>query len=336
MQFEEAIPGHQVRAGRERQADRNWGDRDDARATRRRGWASSSSSATGSRRARVPARRQDGSEPTQRPRRRASNGQRVPRRDLELEALAEILAGKRLSPLPQLPAGRDPDALPRRATSSACKIGDVPAHARGLQGRRRDRQARRPAASCFSDWWAYKFEVYDAIPYDGAIMHEQGVVVSFNSDADELARRLNLEAAKAVKYGGSAAGGGAEVRHAQPGEAAQASTSASASRAGQGRGPGRLVRAADLERSAGCEATYVDGRRATSPSRRMRPPRDDRDRAVSRLIQKMLADRGAAAATAGGRGRRRRPGRWSGAFGGRRRPPNEDRRRRVAGSTTST
>jgi hypothetical protein len=55
--------------------------------------------------------------------------------------------------------------------------------------------------SCFSDWWAYKFEVYDAIPYNGALMRNAGVVVSFNSDSDELARRLNLEAAKAVKYG---------------------------------------------------------------------------------------------------------------------------------------
>jgi N-acetylglucosamine-6-phosphate deacetylase len=57
-------------------------------------------------------------------------------------------------------------------------------------------------ASTFSDWWAYKFEVYDAIPYNGTLMHDAGVVVSFNSDSDELARRLNTEAAKAVKYGG--------------------------------------------------------------------------------------------------------------------------------------
>jgi N-acetylglucosamine-6-phosphate deacetylase len=56
--------------------------------------------------------------------------------------------------------------------------------------------------SSFSDWWAYKFEVFDAIPYNGAVMHNAGVVVSFNSDDAELARRLNLEAAKAVKYGG--------------------------------------------------------------------------------------------------------------------------------------
>ena len=59
--------------------------------------------------------------------------------------------------------------------------------------------------SAFSDWWAYKFEVYDAIPYAGALMHNAGVVVSFNSDDRELARHLNHEAAKAVKYGGVAA-----------------------------------------------------------------------------------------------------------------------------------
>jgi imidazolonepropionase-like amidohydrolase len=56
--------------------------------------------------------------------------------------------------------------------------------------------------STFSDWWAYKFEVNDAIPYNGAIMHKQGIVTAFNSDDAEMGRRLNQEAAKAVKYGG--------------------------------------------------------------------------------------------------------------------------------------
>ncbi len=56
--------------------------------------------------------------------------------------------------------------------------------------------------STFSDWWAYKFEVYDAIPYNGAMMHRAGVLTSFNSDNAELATRMNTEAAKAVKYGG--------------------------------------------------------------------------------------------------------------------------------------
>ena len=57
-------------------------------------------------------------------------------------------------------------------------------------------------ASTFTDWWMYKFEVYDAIPYNGALMHKVGVVTSFNSDDNQLARMMNTEAAKAVAYGG--------------------------------------------------------------------------------------------------------------------------------------
>ncbi len=56
-------------------------------------------------------------------------------------------------------------------------------------------------ASTFADWWAYKFEVNDAIPYNGPILHNQGIVVAYNSDDAEMSRRLNQEAAKAVKYG---------------------------------------------------------------------------------------------------------------------------------------
>lgn len=56
--------------------------------------------------------------------------------------------------------------------------------------------------STFSDWWAYKYEVNDAIPYNAAIMHNTGVTVAVNSDDAEMSRRLNQEAAKAIKYGG--------------------------------------------------------------------------------------------------------------------------------------
>jgi imidazolonepropionase-like amidohydrolase len=56
--------------------------------------------------------------------------------------------------------------------------------------------------STFSDWWAYKYEVIDAIPYNAAIMHNAGVTVAINSDDREMSRRLNQEAAKTVKYGG--------------------------------------------------------------------------------------------------------------------------------------
>ena len=62
--------------------------------------------------------------------------------------------------------------------------------------------AHGAGASSFSDWWAYKMEVMDAIPYSGSLMHDVGVVVSFNSDDDELATRMNDEAAKAIRWGG--------------------------------------------------------------------------------------------------------------------------------------
>lgn len=57
-------------------------------------------------------------------------------------------------------------------------------------------------AGTFSDWWAYKYEVNDAIPYNAAIMQQQGVVTAINSDDREMIRRLNQEAAKTIKYGG--------------------------------------------------------------------------------------------------------------------------------------
>ena len=57
-------------------------------------------------------------------------------------------------------------------------------------------------ASTFADFWGYKMEAYDAIPYNSAIMMRHGIVVSVNSDSDELARRLNIEAAKMMRYGG--------------------------------------------------------------------------------------------------------------------------------------
>ena len=62
-------------------------------------------------------------------------------------------------------------------------------------------EAHGVGGSTFSDWWAYKYEVNDAIPYNAAIMHNAGVTVAINSDDGEMSRRLNQEAAKSVKYG---------------------------------------------------------------------------------------------------------------------------------------
>jgi len=123
-----------------------------------------------------------------------------PRRDLELETMLEILRGKRLV---HSHSYRQDEILMlvRVAEDFGFQIATFQHVLEGYKVA--DALAHHGAgASSFSDWWAYKFEVYDAIPYNGALMHNAGVVVSFNSDSDELARRMNLEAAKAVKYGG--------------------------------------------------------------------------------------------------------------------------------------
>ena len=64
-------------------------------------------------------------------------------------------------------------------------------------------KARGIGASTFSDWWAYKMEVKDAIPYNASLLNQMGVVTAINSDDAEMERRLNQEAAKSVKYGGT-------------------------------------------------------------------------------------------------------------------------------------
>jgi N-acetylglucosamine-6-phosphate deacetylase len=123
-----------------------------------------------------------------------------PHKDLELEAIAEIIRGERLV---HSHSYRQDEIfmLCELAADFGFKLGTLQ-HV--LEGYKVAPEIARhgAGASTFSDWWAYKFEVYDAIPYNGALMHKAGVVVSFNSDDAELARRLNQEAAKAVKYGG--------------------------------------------------------------------------------------------------------------------------------------
>ncbi|MCM3876973.1 MAG: amidohydrolase family protein, partial [Thermoanaerobaculia bacterium] len=123
-----------------------------------------------------------------------------PRPDLQLEAIAEILEGKRFIHAHSYVKQEILDLL-RTCEEFGVKIGTLQHILEGYKVAD-EIAAHGAGASAFSDWWAYKFEVYDAIPYNGALMRERGVLVSFNSDSDELARRMNVEAAKAVKYGG--------------------------------------------------------------------------------------------------------------------------------------
>jgi imidazolonepropionase-like amidohydrolase len=62
--------------------------------------------------------------------------------------------------------------------------------------------AQGAGVTTFSDWWDYKVEAVDAIPYNAAILQKKGILVSLNSDDAELMRHLNMEAAKVMKYGG--------------------------------------------------------------------------------------------------------------------------------------
>ena len=122
-----------------------------------------------------------------------------PRRDLQLDTLAEILAGKRII---HCHSYRQDEILMllRLADEFGFRIGTLQHVLEGYKVA--DEIARHGAgASSFSDWWAYKMEVMDAIPSNGSMMRDVGVLVSFNSDSDEMARRMNMEAAKAVRYG---------------------------------------------------------------------------------------------------------------------------------------
>ena len=124
-----------------------------------------------------------------------------PRRDLELEALGEVLEGKRWI---HSHAYRQDEILMLLRLMESFGV-QIASFEHVLEGYKvADEIAKHGAvASTFADWWAYKFEVYDAIAYNGSLMHERGTLVSFNSDSSDLARRLYGEAAKAVKYGGT-------------------------------------------------------------------------------------------------------------------------------------
>ena len=122
-----------------------------------------------------------------------------PRRDLQLEPLVEVLEGKRYV---HSHSYRADEIL--MLINVANEFGfKVRTFQHVLEGYKVAREIAEHGAggSTFSDWWGYKIEAYDATPYNTAIMMRAGVVVSVNSDSNELARRLNIEAAKMMKYG---------------------------------------------------------------------------------------------------------------------------------------
>lgn len=123
-----------------------------------------------------------------------------PRRDLKLEPLVEVLEGKRFVHAHSYRADEILMLL-RVADDYGFKIRTLQHVLEGYKVAK-EIAAHGAGASTFSDWWAYKIEAFDAIPYNAAILTKKGVLTSINSDSADVTRRLNTEAAKAVKYGG--------------------------------------------------------------------------------------------------------------------------------------
>jgi imidazolonepropionase-like amidohydrolase len=220
-----------------------------------------------------------------------------PRRDLELEAIAEILVGQRWIHCHSYRQDEIFMLCQIKGENRGMRIGTFQHVLEGYKVA--DAIAAAGAgASSFSDWWGYKFEVFDAIADNAAFLHEQGVVVSINSDSDEHARRLNTEAAKAVKYGRVA-----------PHEALMFVTANPCKQLGVFARTGSLTAGKDadlalwtadpLSYDALCAATWVDGRQLFSLAR----DAENRVRILqerTRLLQR--------AAAAGGKGRTAKAG----------------------------
>jgi imidazolonepropionase-like amidohydrolase len=211
------------------------------------------------------------------------------RRDLELEALAEILAGERLI---HCHSYRQDEIL------MLCKVAEdfgftIGTFQHGLEVYKVAEavSANAIGASLFSDWWMYKVEVMDAIPFAGPLQTEAGVLTSYNSDSDELARRMNTEAAKAVKY---ARPGSGLTEH----DALKFVTANPAIQIGAG-STGRLEESLDadfvvwtdhpLSTRARADRVYIDGAEYYSIEQdRIARERIARER--QRLIQKIVAN----------------------------------------------
>lgn len=124
----------------------------------------------------------------------------VKRKDLELETLSEILNKKRFITCHSY-VQSEITALMRVADKFNFRVNTFTHILEGYKVADK-MKVHGSAASTFSDWWAYKMEVVDAIPYNAYIMYKVGLNVAINSDDAEMARRLNQEAAKSVKYAG--------------------------------------------------------------------------------------------------------------------------------------
>ncbi len=129
----------------------------------------------------------------------APAGLLAPRRDLELEPLVEVLEGKRVVHAHGYRSDEH-QMLLELAREFGFTVGTLQ-HALEAYKIAPEIAESKAGVSIFADSWSYKLEAYDAIPYNGIITMRAGVLTSINSDSDERIRRLNVDAAKLVRYG---------------------------------------------------------------------------------------------------------------------------------------
>jgi len=224
-----------------------------------------------------------------------------PRPDLELQAIGEILDGE-LRIHSHAYRADEMTMLIEVAERFGITIGTFQHVLEGYKLARRMAE-HGAGGSTFIDWWNFKAEASDAIPYNPALMNQAGVVTGLHSDNPELARRMNLEAAKAVRYGGI-----------DPHEALKMITTGPAEQLGVGDRTGRLAEGLDadfviwnghpLSVYSRVEQTWVDGRRyfdrATDMARREALETERRELMAMVLDQGGAGDDAADEDTAGG------------------------------------
>ncbi len=222
----------------------------------------------------------------------------VVRRDLELDALVEIMNKKRFITC---------HSYVQSEINGTIKVAEkfgftVNTFTHILEGYKvADKMKAHGAnASTFSDWWNYKMEVVDAIPYNAFIMNKVGVNVAINSDDAEMARRLNQEAAKSIKYGGMSEEDALKMLTINPAKMLHVDSKVGSIKVGK---DADLVVWSDnpLSVYAKAEKTIVDGTIYFDRDRDM-DMRKQNQAEKARIIQKLAAAKRTAAGGAGGGG----------------------------------
>ncbi|UCH11355.1 MAG: amidohydrolase family protein [Fidelibacterota bacterium] len=209
-----------------------------------------------------------------------------PRRDLELDALREVLEGTRRV---HCHSYRQDEVLNmiRIAEEFGFTIGTFE-HI--LEGYKVATEIARhgAGASAFADWWSYKLEAFDAIPHAAALMTEVGVLVALNSDSDELARRLNTEAAKGVRYGGMTEEEALKMVTINPARQMKVEKYVGSLEPGKD-GDFAIWSGPPLSTMSRCEQTWIDGRKYFDREEDL-ILRGQQDGERAELVQKALKD----------------------------------------------